>query len=170
MKMPDLQGLGIPGVVGLGLMIFTVSFYFGNLSPDREKLASLKLQRSALLQGAAQGRAKAADASRGTLSVGPPPTLLQMPELLRSIFNLAVQRGLVIERATYTLSEKDATPRIELNLPLQGSYPALRLFLAEVDGLKPAPAIDELTLRRRQASDSLIDATVRLSWLLAPAS
>lgn len=170
MKMPDLQSLGIPGVVGLGLVIFTVSFYFGNLAPDREGLASLELQRSALLQGAAQGRAKAADASSGAPSLGTPPTLLQMPELLRSIFSLAAQRGLVIERATYALSEKDALPRIELGLPLQGSYPALRSFLAEVDGLKPAPVIDELTLRRRQASDSLIDATVRLSWLLAPAS
>ena len=170
MKVPDLQRLGVPGVVGLGLLLFNFSFYLGSLAPDREELANLEQQRSALREGSAQARAAVLDPGKVSAPVARLPTLIQMPELLRSVFSLAAQRGLVIDRAIYTLSEKDGPPRIELNLPMQASYPALRLFLADVDGLKPAPAIDELTIKRRQASDVLIEATVRLSWPLAPAS
>lgn len=170
MKTPDLQRLGIPGVIGLSLMLFNFSFYLGSIAPDQEALAKLKQQRSALLEASVPARGKLADAASGAPPVLRPPSLIQIPELLRSILALAAQQGLVIDRATYTLSEKDGPPRIEVNLPVQASYPALRSFLADVDALKPSPAIDELTIKRRLASDSLIDATLRLSWYLAPAS
>jgi hypothetical protein len=170
MKMPDLQRLGVPGVLGLSLMLFNFSFYLGSIAPDQEGLAILKQQRSALLEDSPSARGRVADAASSAPSILRPPSLNQIPELLRSVFSLAAQHGVVIDRATYSLSEKDGPPRIELDLPLQASYPILRSFLADVDRLKPAPAIDELTIKRRQASDAMIDATLRLSWSLAPAS
>jgi hypothetical protein len=169
MKMPDLQRLGIPGVVGLGLMLFNFSFYFGSFAPDREELAILKQQHNMLRESSVLVRPVEAEVLKESTSVVRPPSLIQIPELLRSVFSLATQRGLVIDRATYALSDTDGATRIELDLPVQASYPALRSFLGDVDGLKPSPAIDELTIKRRLASDSLIEATVRLSWQLVPA-
>lgn len=170
MKLPDLQRLGLPGVIGLGLLLFNLSFYLGSIAPDLDRLATLEQQRNALRETAMQTRGKVTDLPSASPVEVRPPTLMQIPELLRSVFALATQRGLVIDQAIYSLSEKEGPPRIELNLPVQTNYPALRSFLADVDGLKPAPAIEELNIKRRLASDTLIEATVRLSWYLAPAS
>lgn len=170
MNMPDLKRLGVPGVIGLGLMLFNLSLYFGSVEPDQQALASLVQQRAKLLESSVQAQEKLADTGGGSPTVVRSLSLMQVPELLRSVFSLAAQRGLMIDRATYTMAERDGPPRIEFNLPMQATYPALRSFLADVDGLKPSPAIDELTIKRRLATDSLVEATVRLSWNLAPTS
>lgn len=168
MKTPDFQRLGRAGVIGLGLMLFNLSFYLGSVAPDQESLADLERQRAALLERSPQAISGAADESRPASALAPSPSLTQVPELLRSVYSLATQRGLVIDRASYALSEKEGPLRIEINLPMHTSYLVLRSFLSDLGGLKPSPAIDELTMKRRQASDSLIEATLRLSWQLAP--
>ena len=167
MKIPDFQRLGKAGVIGLGLMLFNLSFYIGSVAPDREALADFERQRAELRERSSQAIAGAADESAGS-AAAPLPMLNQVPELLRSVYLLATQRGLAIDRASYALSEKEGLLRIEINLPMQTSYLVLRSFLTDVGGLKPPPAIDELTMKRRQVGDSLIEATLRLSWQLAP--
>lgn len=170
MKIPDFQRLGRSGVIGLGLLLFNLSFYFGSVAPDQEILADFQRQRAALIEKSPQAISGVVDGSRPASAVEVPPSLKQVPDLLRSVYWLATQRGLVIDRASYALAEKEGSLRIEINLPMQVSYLALRSFLSDIGGLKPPPAIDELTMKRRQASDSLIDATLRLSWQLAPGS
>lgn len=167
MKMPDLQRLGIPGIVGLAVMLFNFSFYLGSVAPDRETLASLQQQRSTLLEDSAKGAGGAPDMTRRLPSVAANPLPIQIPELLRSVYLLATQRGLVIERATYGWVAKEGSPRVEINLPMQASYLALRSFLTDVQELSPSPSLDELTIKRQLASDTLVDANIRLSWRLA---
>jgi hypothetical protein len=166
MILPSIERLGLPGVIGLGLMLFALSFYLSNVAPARAELASLRQQEAQLR--AEMPATTDADAGRPAVSEALPP-ISAFPELLKELNALAEQRGVTIERASYTLSDRDGKRRMEINLPLKASYLSLRIYLRDVLMLRASPSLDELTLKRQQATDTVIEANVRLSYQFAPA-
>lgn len=172
MNIPYQDRLGIPGVAGLGLLLFCLSFYFGSIAPERAALADMKQKETQLLV-AAGGPARGA----GEVGVAGRPvpgevlrSMAEIPGLLKELNTLAVQRGVAIDRAAYTLTGEAGQRRMEINLPLKANYPSLRAYLREVMMLKSPPSLDELTFKRQQSSDPLVEAAVRLSYRFAPAS
>lgn len=169
MTPPDLGRLGIPGVVGLGLALFCASFYYGSVAPTQDKLAMLKLEQAQLLKRSAAP----SDSGEGTKLAKPVaitehlPSISTVPELLKKLNDSAAKHGVTSERASYQLSDQDAQRRIEVTLPLKGSYPALRAYLRDALMLAPVASLDEVSLQRPQASVPLIDATIRVSYYFA---
>ena len=162
---PLLERLGMPGVVGLGLLLFGLSFYLGSVAPARVELARLK-QESAQLQarlpevsGSEAGRSETAEAR---------PSIASLPGLLKNLNSLAEQRGVLIDRASYALIERDGQRRMEINLPLKAGYLALRAYLRDVLTFREPPSLDELVLKRQQPTDAAVEANVRLSYPLSP--
>jgi hypothetical protein len=166
MKLPTLDQLGIPGVAGLGLLLFGFSFYFGSVAQDQAELTNLK-QEESQLQAAAPSRMPEEVTSDGA---GRPPgvqrrlSMSEFPEVLGALNALAELHGVAIERASYLLIDRDGQRRMEINLPLKSTYPALRAYLRAVMLMNGAPALDELTLKRQQSSDPVVEATIRLSY------
>lgn len=166
MKIPQLDRLGKPGVAGLGVLLFCLSFYAGNIAPARSDLDRLQSEVAKL--GAT---ARSAD----TGSAGPAAPSRQLPMFaeatasLKELNAIAEQHGLKIDSATYAVSEKDGQRRLEVNLPIKASYTVFRAYLRDVLALPVAPSLDELVLQRQQAGDALIEANVRLSYRFAPA-
>lgn len=165
MKTPDLGRLGIPGVAGIGLLLFCMSLYFGSLAPAREQLATLKNEETQLLQSiSVQSDAQPQDRPVPDEPLLP---LTDAPELLKKISAAAEKYGITIARASYRQTDQDKQHRIEVSLPLRGSYPSLREYLRDVLALAPMSSLDELSLQRAQSSDPLVDANVRLSYSFA---
>lgn len=172
MKTSLLDRLGIPGVISLGLMLFCLSFYLGNLGPAQEALKDLK-QEAAQLLAAAGGQAEdISETAATTRHLASPQPLLSLntfPQILQDLNALAEQHGLVIEDASYTLTEDAGRRRMEINLPFKTHYLVLRAYLRAILLLKIAPSLDELTLKRQQSTDPLIEANLRLFYYFAPA-
>lgn len=170
MRLPSLDRLGMPGIVGLGLMLFCLSFYLGSIAPAQAELVNLQQEAAQLVAvigppvaGEGEGSERLAD--REALR-----PLTALPGLLKELNLLAQQHGVAIDRASYALSEREGQRRMEINLPLVAGYPLLRAYLRDLMLLKGAPSLDELSFKRRQASDPQVEANVRLSYPLAPAS
>lgn len=166
MRIPSLDRLGMPGIVGLGLMLFCLSFYLGSIAPAQAELVNLQQEAAQLLALAGPpGEGEGAERLAASEALRP---LTALPELLKELNLLAEQRGIVIDRASYALSERDGQRRMEVNLPIVAGYPLLRAYLRDLL-LKGGPSLDELSFKRRQASDPQVEATIRLSYPLAPA-
>lgn len=167
MNLPDLGRLGIPGVVGMALLLFCLSFYFGSFAPARDELRALGSEQARLAQLAAQasgaplGRAPAQSARH------PPPALADAPDILKQLGAAAGRHGLALDHASYRLIVAEGQRRMELTLPLKGSYPGFRAFLRDLFGLAPAASIDELKLHRAAAREAQLEADLRLSYPLA---
>lgn len=162
----------MPGVVGLGLLLFCISFYFGTLAPAGTELASLKNEETQLV---ASSTRQTADRNRSdtTDDLMAPRSLLPITEASSVLTNLnaaAEKHGVIAEHASYSSTNSNGRIRLEVNLPLQASYPALRIYLREALALSPATSLDELHLQRPQSSSPVIEANVRLSYYFAPAS
>lgn len=159
MKLPSLEQLGLPGVAGLGVLLFCLSFYLGSIEPTQSELDELK-------QATAQLSAQLPPTAGGPPAASPthaPPPLDMAADQLKQLNALAEQHGVQIERATYLLSAKNGQQRLEITLPIKASYPALRAYLRAVMAQAEPPTLDELTLQRQNTDDTQVDANLRLS-------
>lgn len=87
----------------------------------------------------------------------------------RDVLDAAARHHLVAGRVDYAY-ENSAAGRFgvaTLQLPLRGSYPDLRAFLAEVLLAQPALAVGDLAIRRDAAGNG-IEAQVRLAFHTTP--
>lgn len=165
----DLHALGVPGIVGLGLLLFCASFYGSAVEPAREELTRLLAEEQQIepVTGKAEQsplRATGLADTRGQL-----PPVADAPELFERLYAAGERNGLVVERATYNLTkhEKSAMQQYEVTLPLRGGYPNIRAFLREALEVAPVASLDSLSLQRSRASDPLVEASVRLSYYFA---
>lgn len=164
MKSPGLEKLGYPGVVGLGLLIFCLAFYFGNVAPAHEELARLQRQQVRLSADVAATQ----DGRLGRRSKL--PSLAEAPELLKQLNAVAEKHGIVVASTSYQLKERSGQLRLEVNLPLRAAYPSLRAYLRDALALAAPATITDVSLKRAQASDTVLDAQIRLSYSFSGAS
>lgn len=168
-----LERLGMPGIAGIGLLLFCLPFYFGNVAPAQTELANLENERAQLAATAA-GRAAAAHGAAGARETGsaqPLPPLADAPEVLKQLNSLAEKYGVVVERASYQMKGKDGQRQLEIGLPLKfGSYPTLRAYLREALALTASASLEELSVQRQQASDAGVEVQLRLSYSFGGAS
>lgn len=162
MKIAVLERLGHWGVVGIGLLLFCLSFHFSTIAPLRAELAGLEAENDALTTSARR-QVDGAGAAR------PLPPLTQAPELLKQLDALAGKHGVSVERATYRLKSREGERRLEISMPLRVAYPGLRGYLRDALALAATASLDELDLQRGQAGDTSVDAQVRLSYAFAAA-
>ncbi|HET7775246.1 MAG TPA: hypothetical protein VFK74_02690, partial [Azospira sp.] len=122
-----LERLGLPGVAGLGLLLFCLSFFFGSVQPLQEEQASLAAEKTQLTADIA--RQLAASPAPGAGSA--PSPLAVAPELLKQLNALAEKHGIAVERTSYVLKDKEGPLRLEVSMPLKVGYPALRAYLRD---------------------------------------
>jgi hypothetical protein len=78
---------------------------------------------------------------------------------LAKLYGTARASGLELRTADYRLIETNGRiARYEVTLPLSGTYGQLREFLKHTLDENPILSLDQLTLRRKRASDSVLEA------------
>ncbi len=163
MNRAALDRLGRPGIAGIGLLLFCLSYYSGSVAPGADELARLEGEK-AQLSAADRAAPAAAEPAAGQAL----PGFISATASLKALASIAQQHGLSVEQATYQLSDKEGQRRLEVSLPLKAAYPALRGYLRDVLALPAAPVLDELILQRQQAGEPQVDANLRLSFYFAP--
>lgn len=157
-----LEGLGLTGIVGVGLLLFCIAFFFGNVLPLQEEVEKLSQEHTRL---SAEVKSAVAQGRSGPGAL----TLADVPDLLKRLDGVAKQNGIVLGRGSYQLKATEGARRMEISLPLKAPYPALRTYLRQALALSPNGSVDELSLQREQATDPAVEVQIRFSFALAGA-
>lgn len=156
--------LGIPGILSVGLGLFSLSFYFGNVAPAESLLATMDRDALRLKAQLAQlPKREERGASEPTIL----PVAADVPALIARLGEIGDKSGFAIDRAAFRQIDDGKLRRLEVALPLKGTYPAIRAFLREAATQSAATTIDEITLSRGSRADATVDAQIRLSYYFA---
>lgn len=159
-----IQGIGTPGVLALGLGLFCLSFYVGSVVPARDALTVMNRDIAKLERQLGQlSRPSTDERNLGALA----SPAAEIPTLIDRLNTLGKQRGFSIERAGIRQIDEGRLRRIEVAMPLKGTYPAIRGFLRDTAALSATATIDEISLRRANRTDAAVEAQVRLSYFFA---
>lgn len=92
-------------------------------------------------------------------------------EVLNGIYETAQQQGLVLERGEYQLAsaQEGKLLRYDIVLPIKGSYPRLRRFVAKILQDHPSLSLESVGFTRQSSLDIGVSALLRLTlYLRAP--
>jgi hypothetical protein len=91
-----------------------------------------------------------------------------LPDHLARLYQVARSTGITLRQAEYRLvRERDShLKRYQIVLPIQGSYPSVRLFVSATLEALPNAALDQVSFERRRIDDRSVDAQVRLTLYL----
>lgn len=166
-----LYALGPAGVLGIGVLIFCVPFYFSAVQPAERELQA---QRSAAER--LRARTPFRPVSSGGRAEELPrfyalfPPLETLPDQLERVYGLARAAKLELLQGEYRL-EKSAVgmASYRITLPVRGTYPQIRQFVGAALRTMPIASLDALRFERKRAGDAQIEAQVRLTIYFRPA-
>lgn len=93
------------------------------------------------------------------------PPVSTLPDWLERIYAAAEQAGVGLESGEYKLvDEKNRRlVRYQLTLPVRGTYPQIRGFVAGVLNGVPAAALDDVGFRRETSGSTSIETRIRFT-------
>ena len=163
---------GWPGLVALGLVVMALGLVFVAIPRQEQAVAALRVEADAARMRALRA---ARVASAASVDVDPAegfrqgfPAAGSRHERVAALLELASAHGLAGTQSEYRLQVEPALglARYRVSLPLTGSYPALRDFLAEALRGDPALALDSMRLRRADPQASQLQAELLFSLLM----
>jgi hypothetical protein len=165
-----LGRLGAAGVLGLGVLLFCVPFYFSSLLPAERELDA---KRAAARPRASEpARPVSLDSRAAELerfyALFPP--VERLGGELERLYGLARGSGLDLLQGEYRV-EKRAAGLIayRISLPVRGSYAQVRSFAGAVLTKMPVASIDALRFERKKSDDAQLDAQFRITVHFQPA-
>lgn len=160
--------LAWPGVLGLGLLVFSASFYFSGLRPAEANLASLQ----------ANIEARQRDLQRSAVAGGEPltpaaqlikfhqafPDSASQPDWLEKIFSVAASQGIALEQGDYKLTRsiEGRIVRLRISFPVKSSYPQMRSFIARLKAEIPVMALEHIQFERQKVADPALEVKLQL--------
>ena len=163
-----LGRLGRVGTVGIVLIIAGLVFENTMVRPREAALAAQMQRNEQAQRESAPQRARASQAE--TNSVLQPTLAPAAAAALRRLFDAADKIGLELDQGEYRLTEaKEAhLRRYQFSLPVFGSYPEIREFIAEVLNTDSALALTSVQLRRDSIETPDLDAQLNFTLYLEP--
>ncbi len=158
--------LGLAGLGGLALLFAAVVVVFGMVQPIRRQALDLQAQLSALdtARSTMRDQAQSPVDNAGDF-LNRFPTRAELPAVVAAFGASANKAGVTLEQGTYSLQvQKGASlARYVIDLPVKGSYPAIRQFVSNALVAVPAASLDTLRLERREVADRSVDAALRFT-------
>ena len=156
------------GLVGIAGLAFVAGFVLSTLWPAQREIASLREDVAQLrhkLKSAGEGPAGSAAPTRASQLenfYGFFPTLSTLPDWVGQIHVAAQRNGVSLESGEYQLQNtgRERLTRYQIRLPVKGTYPQLRGFIAETLQKVPAAALDDVIVKRESIGSPLLDAQV----------
>ncbi|MDO9052971.1 MAG: hypothetical protein Q7U37_03435 [Gallionella sp.] len=163
-----LEQIGLPGVVGLGLLAFCAIFYLGAIVPTGHEMASLKSAAAAKVPLSQQPDQLSPDRQL-TEFYGIFPKLQDKSDALDKLHEAAVAQGVTFAQGEYHLLRNgaDKLARYEIVLPIKSDYLHLRIFLSQALADMPYLSLDSVEFQRQKISDTVLDAQVKMTLFLA---
>jgi hypothetical protein len=165
-----LRRLGMPGILGIGLLLACAAMYASTQRPLEARIAA---ERAAL-------DSRDTRSSRG----GPPltpeagledfyrffATGVDAEQQLERLFALARRHQLELLQGSYRYNRApgEKLARYEVTLPVKGTYAQIRHFLASALNEIPIVALDRVAFERKRAADTQVEANIRLTLFVEP--
>jgi len=164
------RALGPTGAIGIGILALCLPFYLADIRPAEralreQRVAAERLRdRSPLQTVSAQDRG--GDLERFYLAF---PAMSKLPDELERVYGLASASRLDLLHGEYRLERHgDGLESYRMTLPVRGSYPDIREFVAATLKQMPYAAIDTLRFERKKIGDSELDAQLRITLFFRP--
>ncbi|WP_249673962.1 GspMb/PilO family protein [Pseudomonas abieticivorans] len=169
-----LQGLGLPGLVGIALLVLALVYAAAGLLPGWRSVEQLNQQTRDAGEYLAKVQAGSVAAPvvpqreledfRRKLPAQPQATVA-----IDRIYALAAQEHITLARGEYALGVDPNThlARYQILLPVKGSYPQLRRFLHALLGELPAVVVEDVEFQRKRIADTDLTGRIRMTLYLS---
>jgi hypothetical protein len=161
--------LGTPGVIGIALLVFSLSYVLSALLPAKEDLDAKREQAAG--EREKTGVADTSPAGQLRAFYGFLPAQTAAAEWLDKIYAAASKENISLPRGEYSLLIEPETgvARYRILLPVKGSYSQIRSFVAVALDAVPSLALDDISFERQKIGDGAVDAKVRMTLYLKKA-
>lgn len=166
----QLRRLGAAGVLGIGVLLACAGFWVSALAPLEEELAAQRLAHERLRTRTpyravfADGRSEELRRFQGLFF-----TADALTGEVERLHRTARAAGLELAQGEYRLERRPAGLwSYRVTLPVAGTYPQLRTFIAAVLEDMPTVSVDALRFERKGAAQTRLDAQVRLTFHVRP--
>ncbi|HEX6690386.1 MAG TPA: hypothetical protein VF110_04490 [Burkholderiales bacterium] len=164
-----VEALGAAGVIGLGVLLFCLPFYFSALAPlekDAARRALTAERQRARLPAQPVTVDGAAELARFH---GMFPPVQRLGAEVEALHSHARASGLQLQQGEYRLESKTgALSAYRVTLPVRGSYGQIRQFVGRVLKAMPTASVDAVRFERKKAADTQLEAQVRLTLYFRP--
>ena len=170
-----LRAMGWAAIGGVALAIFAAGFMLSNVMPLQAEVTALR-DRVQRLETQAGNQARLVEPGRPDARLAAfyeqLPAVDEAPEVVRRLHSHARDVGLVLERGEYRPlpDPSGRLMRYQLVLPVKGSYPQVKRFLALAMHDTPGLALDSISLQRDQGGSPVLEAQLRFTVFLRPAA
>ena len=162
-------------LAGVALLVFAAGFFAANVMPLRSDVARER-QRLERLEAQPANRVPVEEPLRADAQLAAfyraLPSAPQAPEVVRRLHADARSAGLVLDRGEYRPLPDPAGKlvRYQIVLPVKGSYPQVRLFLAQAMRDMPGLSLDGIGFQRDKGDSRALEAQLRLTVFLRTAT
>ena len=164
----DLDGIAM---MAIGLVVLALGLYAFAVRPLASKAQSLR-ERVAVLESQAGEKIRVAEpvgpASQLAVFYEQLPGVAQAPEVVSRLHDHARSAGLMLERGEYR-PLPDATAKLvryQIVLPVTGSYPQVRQFLAGAMRDMPELALDSIGFQRDKGTSGPLQVQLQFTAFL----
>jgi hypothetical protein len=165
-----LEQFGPAGMVGLGTLVCSAIFYASNQVPLLTSVQSLRseLAESKTLSHHEIELASHSPEKQLTTFHQSFLNVKAAPDVLETLHEAAVMQGVTLEQGQYHLVRNgpDKLARYQIVLPIKGDYLHLRKFLSQILADMRYASIDSVEFQRQKASDTVLDAQVKMTVFL----
>ena len=166
--------LGMPGVIGITLLVFSLTYVVSALWPARLELEARREQAAGERERAVSEKAGIVDATpTGQLRAfyGFLPPQAAATEWLQRIYAAAEKEQIILLRGEYglVLEPETGVTRYRILFPVKGSYSQIRSFVSDALEAVPSLALDDINFERQKISEGIVDAKLRMTLYLRKA-
>jgi hypothetical protein len=164
--------LGRQGIFAIVLLALCVPFYYSTLQPMQSSLNELK-QNLKTTQYAAMKKtnvdlnaASPIDQLVEFYEFFPPEK--DSPHWLGMMVRIADQNGLALNHGEYAVTRDTLGQlrRLSITLPVRGTYPQIRRYLATLTGEIPSMSLVNVQFERKNVEDTELHAKIKLALYL----
>ena len=167
--------LGVSGKIGLGLFVVAIVFLIGAVMPQDREVKLLK-QRVETIKSRSPFQMK--DKPGSSKKIGGDqalkvfydffPRIDSSPRWIGELVRVAEMHEVEINSSDFrmTFEEGSRLARYEMVLPVHGSYPQIRAFIADALKSIPAMAITGINIKRKGVKSSQLEAGIKVNLYL----
>lgn len=161
--------LGQQGMAAVLLVLVAAALYPAWIAPAQERIDAARQRLDAPRRKPAAIAAPAQPSVLEQLQAGLDHEQT-FPDRLTLLVQYAGEYGLLLNDGAYSVTREahGQLVRYEVVLPVHGSYPQVRRFVAAVLARERAVALLDLQFRRTKVSEPALDAVVRLAYFMRP--
>jgi len=153
------------GVVAAALFALTAALQLAVLPPMQSRL-DLAATAAAARSGSSERESAADPAQQLQLFYRHFSTGNTLSDHLATLHEVAMAHGITLRLGEYRLlREREAKlVRYQVMLPILGSYPDVRRFVAAALKALPVAALDQVSFERKRIDEGVVEAQIRLTF------